>query len=430
MKFRRIAIAVLAILLSAGGAMATNGDNLISIGPISRAMGGVGVADPQDAISAVFSNPAAMCFGNYCPASEVNFAGTLFMPKVDAKVTSPMGTVSADSDEKVYAIPAIGLSVPLGEGPTNWRFGLAAYGVSGLGVDYRGSAIDNTRYYDFGGGMAAPLVAGEYTQLQIMKFAPSIAFQPSSRWSMGLAVHIDYGSLDLRSGSSSNYAYGVQSGVIFRPLDDLALGATYISPQKVTHANVSDFDGDGTLDDLDLEAPQQFAFGAAYTLAGGKLLLEGDIKYLNWSSAKGYDDFDWEDQWVYAVGAQFMPIEKLSLRVGYNYAKNPVADHSGFNGSMNPATGMPNSVRTVQGKTMPTYYYETFRIIGFPAVVEQHLTFGLGYKISERFFLELGYMHAFEETFSENGTNLFGQPVALESTLSEDSIDFGLTWRF
>ena len=65
----------------ANDAYATNGDNLISIGPISRAMGGVGIAAPQDAISAVFSNPAAMCFGLYCPGSEFNFAGTIFMPK-------------------------------------------------------------------------------------------------------------------------------------------------------------------------------------------------------------------------------------------------------------------------------------------------------------------------------------------------------------
>jgi len=34
-------------------AFATNGDNLIGIGPISRAMGGVGVAAPQEAIKEV-----------------------------------------------------------------------------------------------------------------------------------------------------------------------------------------------------------------------------------------------------------------------------------------------------------------------------------------------------------------------------------------
>ena len=78
------------VLLSAP-AMATNGDNLIGVGPISRAMGGVGIAAPQDAISAVFANPAAMCFGPFCPSSQVDFAGTLFMPDVSASVTGAMG---------------------------------------------------------------------------------------------------------------------------------------------------------------------------------------------------------------------------------------------------------------------------------------------------------------------------------------------------
>src|SRR5437667_4096953 len=54
-------------------ALATNGDDLIAIGPNARAMGGTGIATPQDAISAVFANPAAMCFTPGCAYSEVNF---------------------------------------------------------------------------------------------------------------------------------------------------------------------------------------------------------------------------------------------------------------------------------------------------------------------------------------------------------------------
>src|SRR5512140_418275 len=137
---KRVLLAVLVSLIVfsfAGVSSATNGDNLMSIGPISRSMGGVGIAAPQDAISAVFSNPAAMCFGPFCPGSEVNFGGTLFMPKVDASVNVNGTTIAADSDKKVYAIPAIGLSVPITTTFPLWRFGLAAYGVSGLGVDYK-----------------------------------------------------------------------------------------------------------------------------------------------------------------------------------------------------------------------------------------------------------------------------------------------------
>ena len=111
----------------------------------------------------------------------------------------------------------------------------------------------------------------------------------------------------------------------------------------------------------------------------------------------------------------------LSFRAGYNYGKNPVKEHEGFAGS---------GFTTVQGKTLPTYYYETFRITGFPAIIEHHLTFGIGYEFTPKCSLHLGFMHAFEETITENGTDMTGQPVSLESTLSENSIDFGITWRF
>src|SRR6266571_2194075 len=93
-------------------AFATNGDNMMAIGPNARAMGGVGVASPQDAISAVFANPAAMCFTPGCAYSEVNFAGTLFMPRIKGEVYFGNNPVlKANSEMNVYAIPAIGLSV-------------------------------------------------------------------------------------------------------------------------------------------------------------------------------------------------------------------------------------------------------------------------------------------------------------------------------
>jgi len=419
-------MAILAFTLTlVPAAMATNGTNLIAIGPISRAMGGTGIAAPQDAISAVFSNPAAMCFGPYCPSTEVNFSGTLFMPKIDAKITTADGVFKADSEDNIYAIPAIGLSVPLSESPQNWRFGLAAYGVSGLGVDYKDTAIDLGSYP---GG--APVASGEYTELQIMKFAPSVAFQVLPNLSLGLALHINYETLDLRDGGSTAYAFGFQPGIIWKPIDDLSLGLTYISPQKATFDNVADFDQSGLSDDLDLQAPQQVGFGVAYHFTGIDLLLEADTKWINWSDADGYDDFDWDDQWVFAIGAQWQPIQGLFLRAGYNYGENPVNEHNGWDGSFNPGTGLPNSINNVQGKILPTYYYETFRTIGFPAVVEHHVTLGVGYQITPTVELNVGYMYAFENDITETGTDPLGRPVELQSNLSEQAIDFGFTWRF
>lgn len=415
---RKVLIGIVCVFIFSSVSHATNGDNLISIGPISRAMGGVGVASPLDAISAVFSNPAAMCFGPYCPASEFDFAGTLFKPDVSAKLTRTDGTYSADSDDSVYAIPAIGISTPIGSVGSPWRFGLAAYGVSGLGVDYRGTDLDQPNFAGFGG---FPLISGEYTQLQIMKFSPAIAYQLSDVFSLGFGVQIDYANLDLRNGSSPGYGIGVQLGAIYKPSNELSFGLTYVSPQNVDHDNVADFDGDGNLDTLKVEAPQQVGFGAAYDFFSSKLLVEADLKWLNWSEANAYKEFDWDDQWVFAIGGELEPTKNLFLRLGYNYGKNPVNTHNGFNGT---------GTTSVQGKTMNTYYYETFRIIGFPAIVEHHITGGIGYQFTDRFMIHAGAVFALENDIKQSGTDVTGQPVTMESSLSEYSIDFGFTWRF
>ncbi|WP_170920231.1 hypothetical protein [Desulfacinum hydrothermale] len=58
------------------------------------------------------------------------------------------------------------------------------------------------------------------------------------------------------------------------------------------------------------------------------------------------------------------------------------------------------------------------------------MTFGLTYDITPRFSVNAGFVHAFEKTIKESGTDITGQPVELESSLSENSIDFGFTWLF
>lgn len=63
-------------------------------------------------------------------------------------------------------------------------------------------------------------------------------------------------------------------------------------------------------------------------------------------------------------------------------------------------------------------------------MVEHHVTLGLGYEFSNRFGIHLGDIHVFSNSIKEQDTALNGQPVAIESTLSEDSYEVGLTWRF
>ena len=417
-----VVVAIIAILSPA--AFATNGQQLIGIGPTSRAMGGVGIAAPQDAISAVFSNPAGMCFGPYCPSSQFDFAGTLFMPEPKAEVTASGQTYKANSRDNNYAIPAIGFSVPIGEAESRWRFGLSAYGISGLGVDFRDTKIDRPNTF----GQGAPLASGTYTNTQLMKFAPTIAYQALPNLSVGTSFQINYSALDLGDGNVSAYSYGVKLGGIYKPIDQLSIGLVYTSPQKATYNHVFDFNNNGRRSNLSLEQPQEVGLGVAYEFFEARLLLETNAKWINWSDAEGFEDFGWDDQYVFAVGAQWEAIDHLFFRVGYNYAESPVDENDGWDGAFG-AFG-PNDSVDVQGKSLPRYYYESFRVVGLPAVVEHHITAGIGYEFGESLKLDFSYVHAFENDISESGTAPDGSPAKIKSELYEDSLSFAFTWRF
>jgi long-chain fatty acid transport protein len=300
-------------------------------------------------------------------------------------------------------VPAIGITAPLSP---KMRFGVGAYGVSGMGVNYKEED---------------PMFQNTYTKLEVMKFAPNLAYLVTPEFSIGASVSVSYQNLDLGAGGEHGYAYGAQIGTLYH-FGMFNFGAAYTSPQKVSHENVYDFNGDGNYDNLDLEAPQNFALGVSVE-PNDAFLVEFDTKWYNWSNADGYKDFDWEDQWVFAVGAQYKATQALSLRIGYNYGKNPVKEHNGWNPDYTDAS---NSVN-VQGTDVNTFNYEAFRIIGFPAIIEHHLTLGAGYEFGNNMAVNVSYMHGFEGTISESSA---GGYVDLESSLSEDAFSLGLTVRF
>lgn len=380
-------------------ATATNGVNLIGIGPISRSLGGTGIAAPQDAVSAVFSNPAAMCISDSCSKPQADFSLTTFMPSTSAKISMGPNTFKGDSDSDLYFIPALGVSLPVGD-DGRWRAGLAIYGISGLGVDYEGEPI----------GAVVPF---NFTELQIMKVAPSVAYSISPDISIGASLHVNYASLEIGSGvfptgknDATDWSMGIQLGMTWKVSDCVTTGLTYTTAQSNTFDDVMPEFGamgpTGATEDFDLELPQQVGLGVAWVGMQNRLTLSCDGKWINWGSADGYSDFGWRDQWTIGVGAQYEVIEdKMVLRVGYNYGKNPLRNQS-FN-------------------------QDVMSIVGFPAIVEHHLGMGIGYQINEDFVLNLSWVHAFENTMKSSTPD---GSATVESTLSEDTVDVGLTWRF
>jgi long-chain fatty acid transport protein len=324
--------------------------------------------------------------------------------------TGQFFTMSGDdnSETNASAIPAIGITSPLSP---KLRFGVGAYGVSGMGVSYKESDL--------------PMPSNLYTKLEVMNFAPNVAYMVTPEFSIGANFIVSYQNLDLGYGSAHDYAMGMQLGTLYH-LDRINIGASYTYSQSVTHEKVSYFDdydqsgslvSNATLDDLELQSPQVLALGVSFEPVS-EWLIEFDTKWINWSDAKGYKDFDWEDQWAYGVGTQYKLTHALSLRAGYNYAKNPVKKHDNFDFM---------GTTDVQGKTVSNVNYEALRILGFPAFVEHHLTLGIGYEFANNMALNLSYMHAVENSMKESSQ---GDAFSFESSLEEDSVSVGFAWRF
>jgi long-chain fatty acid transport protein len=386
-------------IFASGLTFATNGDVLIGVGPVSRAMGGVGIGLYTDADSVIFSNPALM---TEAKTNVFSFGGTLFMPHTKAYEKSALNggvPASATSNAKYFAIPSIGIIYHLNPKLT---FGISAYGISGMGVDYRNTNVK-----------CDPNSAGCYTNFQGMEMSPSIAYKVNDQLSVGFGVDLLYGALDLGHGLSSDYAVSFQGGIAFKVNPIITIGAVVKSPSKFNFPRVMPNPKNPTeLTDMTLEQPWQYGIGVGIKPTQN-LRIGADVQYLTWKDADGYKNFDWKNQLVFKIGGEYKVNNILTLRAGYNYGKSPVKGHY--------LVLPPNPQQAGMMEAM-----ECMRIIGFPAIVEHHVTVGAGIQLTRDMRLDVAYMHAFSKTVESKANN----GDYWKSKLSEDSVSFGLTWSF
>ncbi|WP_457640898.1 OmpP1/FadL family transporter [Persephonella sp.] len=415
---------------------ATNGDNMIGVSPASRAMGGIGVGMCVGPTDAIFRNPAWLSREE---GFNVSFGGILFMPHVKARSKDPnngdTGYVTSDAD--TFTIPEIAITNQISD---NVVIGIGAYGVSGMGVDYRSKDLvlgPDKKYHN---GLAKM-----HTTLQFMRIVPAVGYKVNEALTIGGALHLAWGSLDLGAelgydsnkdgvpdtfwnaggGQSQSYGIGASIGINYKPSENICIGASYQSSVKMTYKNVFDSNGDGKFEDLKLEQPQEFAVGVGYR-PFETFKVGFDVRWINWSDADGYKQFKWEDQWVFAVGGEYKVTSKLALRMGYNYGKTPIREKSNLD--LGPYMG-GSSLNNIPdfANPFPDYNVEWFNLIGFPAISEHHLTFGFGYQFTEKFTLNMSYVRAFEkkvESTAMNGAILAGAKNA------QDSIGISLDWHF
>lgn len=428
---RKVAGSVaLASAILATGAFATNGDNMIGVSPASRAMGGLGTGICLEPTDSIFRNPGWL---GRQKGFNVSFGGILFIPHVKGRYS---GSVFGDtgyqtSKADTFTIPEIAITNQINEKVV---IGIGAYGVSGMGVDYRDKD---------------PRLARMHTTLQFMRVVPAVGYKVNDKLAIGGALHLAWGSLDMGAimsadgdgnlsngletqwnaggGQSQSYGIGASIGINYKPTDDVCLGAYYQSSVKMKYKNVFDSDGNGIFEDLKLEQPQEASVGVGYRPIP-ELKVGFDIRWINWSDADGYKQFKWKDQWVFAVGGEYKVTPRLALRAGYNYGKSPIR-------SKNVTTNNLNNIPDL-AQPFPDYDVEWFNLIGFPAIAEHHVTLGFGYQFTEHFTLNMSYVHAFEKKVETTGIKCYApNPASCENATTgaknaQDSIGVSLDWNF
>lgn len=370
MRKTKIALAIAASAMISTPVLATNGDNLIGLGAQSRALGGTGTAAFFGSENAL-TNPALL---GKAQGTEFAIGGTLFKPdvKAEANTFSPDGSkVSQTSEADTNIIPEVSLSTRIND---NWTFGLGIFGSAGMGTDFRDTD---------------ELING-YSNLQLMKFAPSLAYNDGN-FGIGFAPVIQYGALDINynfmgnnigNGMSSDLGYGFNLGGYFDVSKDFTVGVSYqsaISMEYDDQMSVASQPFVGFIPeafDDKLEQPAEIKIGAAYTM--GNWMFTADAKQIKWGDAEGYKDFNWEDQNVFGIGAKYSG-NGYWVGAGYNFGSDPIDKLKDNTGTMNDYNAQVVNL---------------FNNHFFPAVVESHITFGGGYNITKNMAIDAAVVYA------------------------------------
>jgi long-chain fatty acid transport protein len=399
MKVQTISKLIALSLLAATTLQATNGDNLIGVGAKARGMGGTGIAVSHGAESGL-ANAALI---TSVEGTEISFGGTLFAPTIKTQIVTG-GPVNPEytSDADLNMIPEVSIAHKIND---NWYIGVGMWGTAGMGTDYRNA------------NQTFPAQLGNFhmvTNLQLLQFGVPIAYKTGGL-SLAFTPIMQYGNLDINfnngtnqgAGLAQDFGFGYNLGMAYDFANGLTLGATYKSSIEMNYdgqiANAAGAFGLATITDT-LEQPSEFGLGLAYEM--GQHTFAFDYKKIKWSSTKGYGDFGWEDQNVYAFGYQFAQ-NNWAVRVGYNRADSAVVEQT------NPALNMLN-------------------LLGFPANAETHYTLGGSYDFSQQFSLDLAYVYSPEttDTFSVFGLPGFAPNATVSTSHQESSLSFQLNYTF
>lgn len=419
-----IRVAALALLSMAALpqlAQATNGYFSHGYGVKAQAVAGVGIALPQDGLTAA-TNPAGTAF----TGDRLDVGVNLFNPSRGAEIKdNPAGlngNYSGDGRD-LFLIPEFGYTRQISP---QLSVGLAVYGNGGMNTSY-----DQNPFAAIGGQgktvmnleqlFISPSVAWKVTPDHVVSAALNIAhqrfsirgIQPFASTVPEYQVSSSPNDVNDRGTDTSTNA-GVRLGWIGQLTPEWRVGATWSSKiqgrfdkYKGLFAEQGGFD-----------IPANYGVGVAWQPAQNwtvgfdyQVIELSDVKSvsnpLSQLTEKGQPlgsrngaGFGWKDVSVYKLGVIHQLNDAWTLRAGISHATQPI----------------PKS--------------ETFFNILAPGVVQDHLTAGFTWKSGKHSEWSAHYTHGFEKTVKgQDSLEAFGGGEA-NIRLKENIIGVAYGWQF
>ena len=328
-------------------------------------------------ISSMFWNSAAV---TTLPGFNVEASGTVIFPSSDVTAT---GGVLALADPYRTADIGVDTFVP------------AMYGTYQLSDRfYAGIAVNSP--FGFATKPDNPLWAGSpialTSQIYTLDFNPTLAYKITPELSIGAGAQVEYIRVRLNSVAQSldanSWGAGATAGILWQPSLATSIGLGYRS------AVTQDLSGTILGPTAGITANSSVTLPDEVTLSGrqaltDRLTLLGTVEWQNQSSIGNVPitsnycsggvcqtlNFNYRDQWYFALGAEYAYSPSLTVRTGVNYEISPID-----NG--NRAIVLPDSNR-----------------LG--------VSVGGSYKYSDRVTFDLAYTHL----FFDNAPFCMAEPV-------------------
>jgi long-chain fatty acid transport protein len=301
--------------------------------------------------SAIYYNPAGIT-----QLEGQNLRGGVYGIFSDVTYTSPLGNTYKNRED-LHAVPQFFYTWTLDSLPL--AFGLGLYSPYGL-----------SSRWDQDTGFRTIATQGNITSYTI---DPTVAWRILPNLSLGAGLKVNYADIDLRQGlvwpnqpfdqfrfRGNNWAVGYDVGLLWKPVEQLALGAAFRSTtsfdfkgQTEYYNNIAFPPGVGTVpafpmqrvdSSANFDLPLDVVFGVSYR-PNTNWNFEFDADYTGWNclgtvtiaQQRGFPGLlpqnvplvlDWEPSWYFEFGATRYLGKGWSVSAGYIYNQNSVPnDH-------------------------------------------------------------------------------------------------------